>query len=91
MTTHILKHTFVTPAHRHNVSAEMVTDQTGTEFRTLVKSYQAKDEKKIRHEMQGIAYDHVPFYEWIERLAPYFEKRYHTIPKKKTRLRRCLA
>ena len=79
VTTHILKHTFVTQAHRHNVSAETVTDQTGTEFRTLVKYYQAKDEKKIRYEMQGTAYGHVPFYEWVERLNPYFEERYNEI------------
>lgn len=64
------------------MSAETVTDQTGTEFRTLVKYCQAKDEKKIRHEMQGTEYDQVPFYEWVEQLAPNFEKRYNVIRKR---------
>ena len=44
ISTHILKHTFVTQASRHGVSAENIVDQTGTELRTLEKFYRAKDE-----------------------------------------------
>jgi len=76
VSTHILKHTFVTQASRHGVSAENIVNQTGTELRTLEKFYRAKDEAKLRHEMQGTEYKAKPFHEWIETLSYYFRARY---------------
>lgn len=76
VSTHILKHTFVTQARRHRVSAEVIVNQTGTELRTLEKFYTGKDEEKIRFEMQGIQYDAVPFHEWILALGYFFRARY---------------
>ena len=76
VSTHILKHTFVTQASRHGVSAENIVNQTGTELRTLEKFYRAKDEAKLRHEMQGTKYKAIPFHEWIKKLSPYFKARY---------------
>jgi integrase len=76
ISTHILKHTFVTQASRHGVSAENIVDQTGTELRTLEKFYRAKDEAKLRHEMQGTEYTALPFHEWARSLSPYFKARY---------------
>ena len=76
VSTHILKHTFVTQASRHEVSAESIVDQTVTELRTLEKFYRAKDEAKLRHEMQGTSYNAIPFHEWIGTLSPFFRTRY---------------
>jgi len=79
VTTHILKHTFISQAHRHGVSAETVVDQTGTELRTIIKYYRAKDENKIRHELLGEQYNPAPFPRWVESLAPYFEQKYENL------------
>lgn len=76
VTTHILKHTFVTQARRHRVSAEVIVEMTGTELRTLEKFYTGKDEAKIRFEMQGTEYKATPFHEWVSGLSYYFRARY---------------
>lgn len=76
ISTHILKHTFVTQASRHGVSAENIVYQTGTELRTLEKFYRAKDETKLRHELQGTKYKTIPFHEWIKKLSKNFKARY---------------
>lgn len=75
--THILKHTFVSQGHRHGLSRETVVEMTGTEDRTIRKFYLSIDEKKIRHETQGLQLDVKPFWKWIEEdIAPIFEQRY---------------
>jgi integrase len=51
ITTHILKHTYVSQAHKHGVSAETVVDQVKTELRTIKKYYQHQSEAKMRYEM----------------------------------------
>jgi integrase len=79
VSTHILKHTFVTQAHRHGVSAETIVEQTGTDWATLKTFYRAIDEKKRRHEIRGEEYEVVPFNVWLGRLVPYFEKAYERI------------
>lgn len=76
ISTHILKHTFVTQASRHGVSAENIVYQTGTELRTLEKFYRAKDETKLRHELQGTTYKTIPFHEWTQKLSITFKTRY---------------
>ena len=76
ITTHILKHTFVTQAQRHGVSGDTVSDQCGTELRCLVKFYRAKDESRLRHETQGRTYKFKPFHVWINELSYHFRTRY---------------
>jgi integrase len=79
VTTHILKHTYVSQAYRHGVSAETVVEQVKTELRTLLKYYQAKSEKKMRYEMQGTDFKHVPFHEWMGALSYFFKERYNQL------------
>jgi len=75
--SHILKHTFVSQGHRHLLSRETVVEMTGTEDRTIRKHYLSIDEKKIRHETQGLQLKEKPFWKWIqEDIAPIFERRY---------------
>jgi integrase len=76
ITTHILKHTFISQGYRHGLSRETVVEQTGTEDRTIKLYYLSLEEKKVRHEMQGIKYDSIPFYEWVQSLHPHFEQKY---------------
>ena len=81
ISTHILKHTFVTQAHRHGVSAENIVEQTGTDWETLKKHYRARDEKKMRHELLGESMDIIPFPKWLEGLIPFFNSAYERIKK----------
>lgn len=76
ITTHIMKHTFVSQAHRHGVSGSTISNQCGTELRCLVKFYRAEDESKLRSEMQGTSYTFKPFYQWITELCIFFRARY---------------
>lgn len=79
VTTHILKHTFVSQAHRHGVSGSTISNQTGTELRCLVKFYRAEDEGKLRNEMQGVKYNVQPFWEWASMITLYFRIQYDKI------------
>lgn len=80
LSTHILKHTFVSQGHRHGLSRETVVDLTGTEDRTIKAYYLSLDEKKIRHETQGLERKEKPFWKWVEEdIAPAFEKRYNEL------------
>jgi integrase/predicted DNA-binding transcriptional regulator AlpA len=78
-TTHILKHTYISQAHKHGVSAETVVDQVKTELRTIRKYYQHQSEAKMRHEMQGTDFKHVPFHEWLGALNYFFKARYNQL------------
>lgn len=78
VSTHIMKHTFVSQAHRHRVSRETVVEITGTEDRTLKAYYLSVEEKRVRNEMQGLEWDAIPFPEWVKTcLHPYFKGRYN--------------
>lgn len=79
MGTHILKHTFVTQAHAHGVSAEIIVQQTGTDWGTLTKHYKGGDEAKAKHEIQGEKYDIVAFPDWLNSLMPHFTAAYDRI------------
>lgn len=79
VSTHIMKHTFVTQAHHHGVSGSTIANQCGTEHRCLVKFYRAESELLLRNEMQGIEYNHEPFHTWINRLSYYFRVRYEQL------------
>jgi len=79
ISTHILKHTFVTQAHRHGVNGDTISDQCGTELRCLVKFYRANDESRLRHEMQGTTYNFKPFHEWINELSYHSRARYREL------------
>jgi integrase len=76
VTTHILKHTFVSQGHRHRLTKETIIEMTGTEDQTIKKFYLSISEKKVRHETQGLEWDTISFYEWVELLYPYFEQKY---------------
>lgn len=47
LSTHILKHTFVSQGHRHRLSRETIIEMTGTEDQTIKKFYLSVDEKKL--------------------------------------------
>lgn len=79
ISTHILKHTFVSQCHRHGVSGSTISNQTGTELRCLVKFYRAEDERLLRNEMQGVEYKHKPFYQWIDEISYFFRARYEEL------------
>lgn len=79
VSTHILKHTFVSQALKHGVSAEIIVAQTGTDWETLKKHYTAEDEAKGDHELQGEKYDVQPFPEWYAELMPFFRAAYERI------------
>lgn len=79
VTTHILKHTFVSQAHLHGVSGSTIANQTGTEHRCLVKFYRAESEGLLRSEMQGVKYDVKPFYVWAAQIALLFKDQYEKI------------
>lgn len=76
VTTHILKHTFVSQAHMHGVSGSTIANQTGTEHRCLVKFYRAESEGLLRSEMQGTKFDVQPFHIWAAQIALDFKARY---------------
>lgn len=79
VTTHIMKHTFVTQANRHGASAETIVHQTGTELRCLEKFYRATNEAKLRHEMQGTPINYKPFPDWILELSIYVKANYNKL------------
>ena len=80
LSTHILKHTFVSMGHRHGLSRETIIEMTGTEDQTIKKFYLKVDEKRIRHETQGLELKEKPFWKWIdEDIAPIFEQRYNEL------------
>lgn len=79
LSTHILKHTFVSQGHRHGLSRETVVEITGTQDRTIKAYYLSVDEKRIRHEMQGVELDTIPFHVWVAGLHEYFKDRYNQL------------
>lgn len=79
VSTHILKHTFVTQACNRGVSLEVASLQCGTEPKTLHDYYFGVNRERRRHELLGEEYKTIPFYEWINMLHPYFAKRYEEI------------
>ena len=81
ISTHILKHTSVTQAHRHGISAENIVEQTGTDWETLKKHYRARDDAKMRHEYLGEKIDIIPYIVWLQGLIPYFQAAYERIKK----------
>lgn len=79
VSTHIMKHTFVSQASKHGVSLDTVVAQTGTDPATLQLHYKARNEPKLKHELLGTKWEFVPFPEWIDGLMPYFEENYQRI------------
>jgi hypothetical protein len=79
VTTHIMKHTFVSQASKRGVSLDTVSEQTGTEPQTLKDYYMAINIKKMRAELLGEKYEVEPFGAWVKSLHPYFEKRYREL------------
>jgi hypothetical protein len=79
VSTHIMKHTFVTQACNRDVSLEVVSQQCGTDPKTLQDYYFGVETEKMRHELLGEKYEPEPFPVWLEKLHPYFVKRFEEI------------
>jgi len=79
VSTHIMKHTFVTQACNRGVSLEVVSQQCGTNPKTLQDYYFGVNTKKMRHELLGENYKFKPFHVWLKKLHPYFARRFEEI------------
>jgi hypothetical protein len=79
VSTHILKHTFVTQGSRHKVSMEVIQEQTGTDIGTLSAHYKAGNPKKCREEIMGEKYEVETFPNWLNRIVPVFDEEYERI------------
>lgn len=79
VSTHIMKHTFVTQACNRDVSLEVVSQQCGTNPKTLQDYYFGVKTKKMRHELLGEKYEPESFSVWLKKLHPYFAKRFEEI------------
>jgi len=80
VSTHILKHTFVSQASYHGVSLEIVSEQTGTDPATLLQYYAGIKEEKVRHELLGEKMERKKFNEWVNDLDNLWVQRYNQIP-----------
>jgi integrase len=65
---HITKHTFVTQGVYHGLSIEVVSDQAGTDPKTLLDFYAGMKEKKLRAELLGEKSVIEPFHLWSLRV-----------------------
>jgi site-specific recombinase XerD len=65
---HITKHTFVTQGVYHGLSIEVVSDQAGTDPKTLLDFYAGMKEKKLRAELLGEKSVIEPFHMWSLRV-----------------------
>jgi integrase len=65
---HITKHTFVTQGVYHGLSIEVVSEQAGTDPKTLLDFYAGMKEKKLRAELLGEKTDIEPFHAWSLRV-----------------------
>jgi integrase len=65
---HITKHTFVTQGVYHGLSIEVVSDQAGTDPKTLLDFYAGMKEKKLRAELLGEKSNIEPFHLWSLRV-----------------------
>lgn len=81
VTTHILKHTYVTQSSQRGVSLDTVSDQTGTDPTTLKQYYQAKNVPKMRHELFGEPYEFIPFGQWVKSFDKLYRTQYEKVKK----------
>jgi len=65
---HITKHTFVTQGVYHGLSIEVVSEQSGTDPKTLLDFYAGMKEKKLRAELLGEKVEIEPFHLWSLRV-----------------------
>jgi len=79
VSTHIMKHTLVTQACKRGVSLEVVSQQCGTNPKTLQDYYFGVETEKMRHELLGEKYEIEPFPIWLKKLDPYFARRFEEI------------
>ena len=79
VTSHILKHTFVTQAAKRGIPEAEIEKQTGTEARTLMAHYQADDPQMTRHYLRGEESSVASFIDWMRSLEPVFLHHYERI------------
>lgn len=65
---HITKHTFVSQGAYHGLSIEVISEQTGTDAKTLMDFYAGMKGKKMRAELLGEKLDIEPFHAWALRV-----------------------
>jgi hypothetical protein len=78
VTTHLLKHTFVTQASLHVVPLEAISEQTGTEVRTLKLYYRGAPSKLAQIAILGVKEEEqLDLPTWIRNIIyPAFKARY---------------
>jgi len=76
LTTHILKHTFVSQASYHLVPMQIVSAQSGTDPNTLREFYAGLEQKAFQHYIQGAKIKIKPYSEWLKELQPIWRYRY---------------
>ena len=87
LTSHVaLKHTFVSLASNYGVSLEVVSEQTGTDPQTLRAFYVGIDIRRMRSELLGERYRRPDFHELIEKLEPFYNKRYAQVREALTKI-----
>jgi len=80
LTTHVaMKHTFVSLASNYGVDLAIVSEQTGTDPKTLRQFYLGIDVGRIRHQLLGEEYPVPTFHEFVKKIHPYFMRRYDEI------------
>jgi len=79
ISTHLMKHTFVTQAGLHGVSLDSIAEMTGTDAETLRKFYLGVGKKKMKVEILGAKMEYEPWWEFVEFLTEHFNKRYDQI------------
>lgn len=79
VSTHILKHTFVTQGGRHGITLDSIVRQTGTDAKTLQDFYSGLGEERQRADILGVDLKYEKWSDWINKLDPVFVKRYNEI------------
>jgi integrase len=79
ISSHIMKHTFVSLASHHGVSLQVVSEQSGTVPTTLMEYYMARNDAQMKHELIGAEYDIEPFHKLVEKWDEWFRKRYEEL------------
>jgi hypothetical protein len=78
LTSHVLKHTFVTQASTHGWTSEAIEDQTGTEWRNLKLYYRGEHSQAAKLAVLGEkALGQISWKEWIDStIYPAIKRRY---------------
>jgi len=79
VSSHIMKHTFVSQAGHRGVSVEIISEQTGTDPNTLREFYAGIKEEKIKHELLGEPMRVETFWQWVQKFEKLWVEQYERI------------